>query len=356
MLSNNAPSAPLWPSGIAGWPLFRHLSLNMHITSDNGQQHDSLHFFYDAQNRPAIVAYNGTPYSYVKNLQGDIVAILDSSKNIVVSYAYDAWGRPISCSGTMASTLGKINPFRYRAYVYDEETGLYYLRSRYYASDRCRFINEDNIVNGNLYTYSLCSPIKLIDPSGRCVVVVGYAEDGEEEISFGNCTCFYSPKLQPIPGIELMTKEDLKATFIMSKEYVATLTDLISGISFQIEWKPKDQYHTDFWFDGEAAKKTARECLRVAPKQNWDEPESWSKNARPGMLAVQDEHGLERKIAVGFVLFPHVGNYSEFSQDGEMCMFYGDDTMGYARDHGNEAALNAYRGYFVESKQRKPAD
>lgn len=47
--------------------------------------------------------YNGTPYSYVKNLQGDIVAILDSNKNIVVSYVYDAWGRPISCLGTMAN-------------------------------------------------------------------------------------------------------------------------------------------------------------------------------------------------------------------------------------------------------------
>jgi len=274
----------------------------------------------------------------------------------VVKYIYDPWGKILSTSGSLASTLGIIQPFRYRGYVYDEETGLYYLRSRYYSPNRNRFVNEDKILNGNLFSYSLCSPINGFDPSGKCTVVVGYAEDGEEELSFGDCTCFYSPKLQPIPGIELMSKEDLKANFIISKKYIATLTDLISGFSFEIGWIPKDKYHTDFWFNGDTATETARNCVRVAPKQNWDDPNSWSKNARPGMLVVQDEHGLERKIAVGFVLFPHDGTYSKFTQDGEMCMFYGDDTMGYARDHGNEAARNAYRGYFVESKQRKPAD
>jgi RHS repeat-associated protein len=51
----------------------------------------------------------------------------------MVSYTYDAWGKPISKTGTLANTLGKLNPFRYRSYAYDEETGLYYLQSRYYS-------------------------------------------------------------------------------------------------------------------------------------------------------------------------------------------------------------------------------
>lgn len=54
----------------------------VHMTQGNNE----LHFFYDAQNKPAVVVYNGTPYSYVKNLQGDIVAILDSNKNVVIRY------------------------------------------------------------------------------------------------------------------------------------------------------------------------------------------------------------------------------------------------------------------------------
>ena len=86
---------------------------------------DELHFFYDAQNRPAVVVYNGVSYAYVKNLQGDVIAILDEAGNVVVSYAYDAWGAPIGKSGTLAETLGTLNPFRYRGYVFDEKTGLY---------------------------------------------------------------------------------------------------------------------------------------------------------------------------------------------------------------------------------------
>ncbi len=136
------------------------------------QGSNNLHFFYDAQGRPAVVVYNGTAYSYAKNLQGDIVAILNSSGTAVVRYVYDAWGRPISCTGTMTTTLGKLNPFRYRGYVYDEETELYYLRSRYYNPHRCRFVNSDNTVVGNIilgqnqYLYSKNDPIQYGDEDG----------------------------------------------------------------------------------------------------------------------------------------------------------------------------------------------
>ena len=134
----------------------------VHMTQGSNE----LHFFYDAQNKPVVVVYNGTPYSYVKNLQGDIVAILDSNKNAVVNYVYDAWGRPISCSGTMANTLGKINPFRYRGYVYDEETGLYYLRSRYYHVAYSRFLNADIVLTLHLFAYCNNNPVVYGDSEG----------------------------------------------------------------------------------------------------------------------------------------------------------------------------------------------
>ena len=127
---------------------------------------DELHFFYDAQNRPAVGVYNGVPYAYVKSLQGDIVAILDESGNIVVSYGYDAWGAPLRCTGELAETLGKVQPFRYRGYVFDEETGLYYLRSRYYNAVVGRFLNEDALLNGNLYSYCNNDAINYEDPTG----------------------------------------------------------------------------------------------------------------------------------------------------------------------------------------------
>ena len=127
---------------------------------------DELHFFYDAQNRPAIVVYNDVPYAYVKSLQGDIVAILDENGNAVASYGYDAWGAPLWCAGELAETLGKVQPFRYRGYVFDEETGLYYLRSRYYNPGWNRFVNADALMNQNMYAYCLNSPTTSADKDG----------------------------------------------------------------------------------------------------------------------------------------------------------------------------------------------
>ena len=140
----------------------------VHMTSGT----DELHFFYDAQNRPAVVVYNGVPYAYVKSLQGDIVAILDENGNAVVSYGYDAWGAPLWCTGELAETLGKVQPFRYRGYVFDEETGLYYLRSRYYNPGWGRFANADALIGAgkllshNLFAYCSNCSVCYTDASG----------------------------------------------------------------------------------------------------------------------------------------------------------------------------------------------
>ncbi len=136
------------------------------------QGSNNLHFFYDASNKPAIVEYNGTKYAYVHNLQGDIVAILDSNGTAVVQYKYDAWGRQIGCDveagNSNATALSTLNPFRYRGYVYDEETGLYYLRSRYYNATWLRFVNADTLLlpNFNLFCYCMQQPINRGDPNG----------------------------------------------------------------------------------------------------------------------------------------------------------------------------------------------
>ena len=134
---------------------------------------NSLHFFYDAQNKPAVVIFNGTAYAYLYNLQGDVIGLVDSNGTKMVSYSYDAWGKMISKTGSLASTLGTIQPFRYRGYVFDEETGLYYLRSRYYSSTIQRFISSDLVVGfvgqlftHNQYTYCENNPINYVDRNG----------------------------------------------------------------------------------------------------------------------------------------------------------------------------------------------
>lgn len=66
-----------------------------------------------------------------------MIALVDSTGTKVASYTYDAWGKPLNKKGILAATLGALNPFRYRGYVFDEETGLYYLRRRYHIPRRC---------------------------------------------------------------------------------------------------------------------------------------------------------------------------------------------------------------------------
>ena len=92
----------------------------------------------------AAVNYNGTYYYYVRNGQNDVIRLIDGDNNTIVEYAYDSWGTPLSTTGTLASTLGAQNPFRYRGYVYDAESGLYYVISRYYDPEIGRWINADN--------------------------------------------------------------------------------------------------------------------------------------------------------------------------------------------------------------------
>ena len=110
------------------------------------QGNDVLHFYYDAQDRPSLVIFNGTAYGYLYNLQGDVVALVDGTGTKVVEYTYDAWGKQTGKSGTMAATLGTVQPFRYRGDLFDEEFELYYLRSRYYTPRYGRFINANIIV------------------------------------------------------------------------------------------------------------------------------------------------------------------------------------------------------------------
>ena len=114
-----------------------------------------------------------------KDLQGNIIALIDNNGNTVVEYKYDAWGnhKVVDANGneiTSSNHLGNLNPFRYRGYYYDVETGLYFLKSRYYDPEVGRFLNMDAIqyadpesVNGlNLYAYCGDNPVMGYDPEG----------------------------------------------------------------------------------------------------------------------------------------------------------------------------------------------
>ena len=144
----------------------------------------TIYYVYDANGQPVGMKYNGVQYWYQKNMQGDVVRILNASGAEVVSYAYDAWGNHQQItdgSGNDVSDnpnhIANINPFRYRGYYYDTETGWYYLNTRYYDPNVGRFLSPDTILgaNGgllgyNLYAYCNNNPVMFVDPSGLCYI------------------------------------------------------------------------------------------------------------------------------------------------------------------------------------------
>jgi len=115
---------------------------------------------------------NWTEYYFIRNLQGDVLKVIRESDGAVVAeYTYDSWGNILSATGECASE----NPFRYRGYYYDSETGFYYLGSRYYDPALGRFINADGEISGiggdvlgyNLYAYCMNNPINMLDETGH---------------------------------------------------------------------------------------------------------------------------------------------------------------------------------------------
>ena len=141
--------------------------------SDGSTTTSKLRFSYDADGKVVAVNYNGNYYYYLRNAQNDIVKLIDKTGATVVEYRYDSWGKLLSTSGSLASTLGKNNPFRYRGYVYDEETGFYYLQSRHYNPEVGRFISSDvllstgqGVLGHNAYAYCGNNPVMGYDPYG----------------------------------------------------------------------------------------------------------------------------------------------------------------------------------------------
>ena len=146
-------------------------------TGNTGTTKTTVQFVYDAEGKPFLLRFNGkTDYFYLYNGLGDITGLVDSSNKVVVRYQYNSWGKVTSTQDTSGVSLATLNPFCYRKYVYDPETGLYCLGSRYYDPEVGRFVNADDFetltyqmdsVQGkNLYQYCFNNPVNMEDEEG----------------------------------------------------------------------------------------------------------------------------------------------------------------------------------------------
>lgn len=151
----------------------------MIISQSNGT--DTMYFQYDSNGIPLGFILNSTQYFYIINQMGDVVAITEANGDVVCEYVYDEWGNlfciiPGEDKNEQQIILANTNPLRYRGYYYDNETGYYYLQSRYYDPSICRFINadipeiaqlsKDISVGTNLFVYCNNDPVNNSDPNG----------------------------------------------------------------------------------------------------------------------------------------------------------------------------------------------
>ncbi|AMP21214.1 hypothetical protein AZF37_08650 [endosymbiont 'TC1' of Trimyema compressum] len=137
----------------------------------SGMNFNDKNIIFDRDSKGRLVSLRTEDeiFYYKLNLFSDVEALLDSEGNEVIKCTYDSWGKIISIEGSEKEKLEKLNPFKYRSYFFDNETGFYYLQSRYYNPEINRFINMDDrlIENGNVYSYCNNNPIVMVDYDGH---------------------------------------------------------------------------------------------------------------------------------------------------------------------------------------------
>ncbi|URZ04113.1 RHS repeat-associated core domain-containing protein [Clostridium felsineum] len=141
---------------------------------------NQIYYTYDSAGKLLSMNLNGIEYYYIKNAQDDIIGLIDKAGTQVTSYTYDTYGKVISIDGSLKDTVGKINPYRYREYRYDSETGLYYLQSRYYNPEWGRFVNADTeggsigeLLSHNVFAYCGNNPVNTLDSNGQSWEFIG---------------------------------------------------------------------------------------------------------------------------------------------------------------------------------------
>ena len=165
---------------------YKYYTIGGEIQSETRTQNGvttKIWYYYDKSGICGI-EYNGTEYYFQKDIQGDVVRIVNGRGETVARYVYDAWGNHKVLNGTVAENtsetfIGNINPIRYRGYYYDTDTGFYYLQSRYYDPEVGRFINADDITyvdpsslaSCNVYGYCGNNPVMYVDPTGEAFFV-----------------------------------------------------------------------------------------------------------------------------------------------------------------------------------------
>ena len=198
-----------------------------------------VQFVYGADKSPLMLKKGEKEYYYLYNSQNDVIGLIDSDGKQVVNYSYDAWGKQTGLTDTSGENIGKLNPFRYRAYCYDDDTRLYVTASRYYDPELCRFLCADNFdvvkaqmfsMNGkNLYVYCCNNPVNAVDEDGSLAETLQGVIAVLKEVAKGAFVGVVTYWIQCLISGEDVTKE---GTFIAAIS--GGITGAFGGIAVSI--------------------------------------------------------------------------------------------------------------------------
>ena len=202
----------------------------------------------------------------------------------MVEYKYDAWGKPIAKTGSMANTLGTLNPFRYRGYVYDEETNLYYLQSRNYNPDWCRFSIADKyiffsnqLIALNTYSYCKNNPINQVDYSGGFSVTAfetQFAIEAEKLLWLYSAAGGAAISDSPLPGPGDIVGLGI-AGVAVTINLISTFASLASQTNTHV--KPFDNYKEtkDSYWEATLIKQHGKRTMFVGNALSFQEACTW---------------------------------------------------------------------------------
>ena len=146
------------------------------VSKNSGTTTSSIVYLYDDSGIIGMLK-DGASYYFHRNIQGDVVGVYNGSGTKLVTFKYDAYG---NCTVNGDTSIAQYCKIRYRGYYFDAETGLYWVQTRYYNPEWCRWISPDSMgyldpetAHGlNLYAYCINDPINYIDPSGHFLDVL----------------------------------------------------------------------------------------------------------------------------------------------------------------------------------------
>ena len=296
-----------------------------------------INYFYDANGQAIALRYRSGPnaewtyYYYDYNSRGDIVGLYAENGNPECTYTYDPWGKLLSVKNpagtemTSATYIGNLQSLKYRGYVYDRETGLYYLQSRYYDPVTRRFINADcfastgtGILGYNMFAYCENNPVNFFDADGRRL----YSSNNTEANLYTYRPAYTDSGLENTMPSHLYARMNTLSHKASKWSYKGWTAHIHSPVS------SSDQYHIHVKKDGREYIQNVDGTLHHENKKPGEPPNSVKKNLKEKGIwdwdgKAEKHRGTDTENIVFDPRFGVLLNYENRNQNNDYYGLYG---------------------------------